>query len=167
MQKQICRCSLCLCVCMCKCMQWSRCVGSLCPGVRDLLQWLMGFLCEAPQGAVHNHWARPQPRQACPSHEEKRKAGRREGGGENIPSLSFTLSFLPSAHPSCFSLSTFTTTPTHFSLLSLSVGPCPLFNSNCGTSTCTRTRAHRRHVKNNFRKHTGKRKKQKCSERKR
>lgn len=27
----------------------------------------MGFLCEAPQGVVHNHWARPQPRQACPS----------------------------------------------------------------------------------------------------
>lgn len=60
-------------------------VGSLCPEVRDLLQWLMGFLCEAPQGAIHNHWARLQPRQACPSHEEKRKAGRREGGGKIFP----------------------------------------------------------------------------------
>lgn len=115
----------------------------------------MGFLCEAPQGAVHNHWARPQPRQACPSHEGKRKAGRREGGGENIPSLSFTLSFLPSAHPSCFSLlklSTFTTTPTLFFLLSLSVGPCPLLNSNYGTSTCTLAHAHGHHVKNTFQK---------------
>lgn len=148
------------------------CVGSLCPGVRDLLQWLMGFLCEALQGAVHNRWARPQPRQACPSHEEKREAGKREGGGENIPSLSFTLSFLHCAHPSCFSLpklSTFTTTPTLFFLLSLSVGPYPLLNSDCGSPHVpSRTHTHTHMGKINFRKAKEKRKtKQKCSERKR
>lgn len=98
MHKQICKYSLCLCVCMCKCMQQSQRVGSLCPGVRNLLQWLMGFLCEAPQGAVHNHWARPQPRQACPSHEEKRKAGRREG--KIFPRCPFlSLSFPLPIHP--------------------------------------------------------------------
>lgn len=78
----------------------------------------MGFLCEAPQGAVHNHWARPRPRQACPSHEERRTAGRREGGGKKY-SLAVLYSLLPSAHPSCFSLlkpSTLTTTPTFFLL---------------------------------------------------
>lgn len=151
MRKQKCKYLLCLRVCMCECMQRSQRVGSLCPGVRDLLQWLMGFLCEAPQGAIHNHWARSQPRQACPSHEEKRKVGRREGCRENIPLLSFTLSFLSSAHPSCFSLlkqATFTAySPPLLSLLCLSVGPCPLFNSDCGMSTCTPTRAHRHDMK--------------------
>lgn len=120
----------------------------------------MGFLCEAPQGAVHNHWARPQPRQACPSHEEKRKAGRREGGGENIPLLSFTLSFLPSAHPSCFSLlkvSTFTTTPTFFSCLSLFRWPLSsvqlkLWHIHMYGHTCTQTRCEKQFLKTHRKK---------------
>ena len=164
--RQIRKYSSCLCVRMCKCKQ--RCVGSLCPGVRDLLQWLMGFLCEAPRGAAHNRWARPQPRQACPSHEEKRKVGEGgEVGGENIPSsLSFTLSFLPSAHPSCFfppknKIYSFFYNHSHPSLHSpFSTGPCPLLNSGCGTSTCTLAHVHEGE-KQISEKHTRKKKREK------
>lgn len=95
----------CVCVFACsKCMQCSQRVGSLCPGVRDLLLWLMGFQQEALQGAIHNHWARPQSRQACPSHEEKRRERREGGEGEGekkifpccpLLSLSFPLSIHP------------------------------------------------------------------------
>lgn len=93
----------CVCVFACsKCMQCSQRVGSLCPGVRDLLLWLMGFQQEALQGAIHNHWARPQSRQACPSHEEKRRE-RREGGegeGKKKSSLAVLYSLFPSLCPS-------------------------------------------------------------------
>lgn len=97
----------------------------------------MGFLCEAPQGAVHNHWARPQPRQACPSHEEK---GGKEGGKKIFPRCPFTLSFLPLC-PSILLFHllkknyTLTTTPTLFFLLSLPVGPCPPLNPACAPLT--------------------------------
>lgn len=61
----------------------------------------MGFLCEAPRGAAHNRWARPQPRQACPSHEEERKAGGRRGGRRGKYSLLAVLySLFPPLCPS-------------------------------------------------------------------
>lgn len=73
---------------------------------------------------------------------ERREGG--GGGGKIFPSCPLLfLSFPLPIHPA-FSLlkqSTFATTPTLSSLLCLSVGPCPLFNSNCGMSTCTLTRA--------------------------
>jgi len=63
--------------------------------------------------------------------------GGKEGGWRGNYSLAvLTLSFLSSAHPSCFSLLK-RSTPTPSSVLSLSVGPCPPFNLICGTSTCT------------------------------
>lgn len=83
-----------------ECVQRSRRVGSLCPGVRDLLQWLMGFLCEAPRGSVHNHWARPQPRKACPSHEKGGKEAGCGGWGEISIAVLYSLSFPLPIHAS-------------------------------------------------------------------
>lgn len=114
------------------------CVGSLCPGVRDLLQWLMGFLYEAPQGAVHNRWARPQPRQACPSLRREKKGRRAEG--KYIPSLSFC-SLFPPLCPSILLFppeNTFTATPTLF----YSSTPFPLAPVLLWTQTVARTNSH-------------------------
>lgn len=130
----------------------------------------MGFLCEAPQGAVHNHWARPQHRQACPSHEEK---GGKEGGWREkkiFPRCPFTLSFLPLC-PSILLFHllkknyTFTTTPTLFFLLSLPVGPCPPLNPACAPLTCIPKHVSREDSFRETDERTKRKKKQKCGER--